>query len=56
MEKPEFREPLGYLTGDDYAEEFYRVTGNWPRWIPVSGAWGLEDRKWCRFHGVKDDS
>ena len=42
-------EPLAYLLGDEYAEEFYRATGRWPSHVPTSGEWPHVHRTWRSY-------
>ncbi len=47
-------EALAYLHEDDYAKEFYRLTGRYPRWVPTSGEWPYTERKWRTY--TSDDT
>jgi hypothetical protein len=41
-------ENLAYLVGKEYAEEFFLMTGRYPKYVPSEGIWDGKgcNRKW----------
>ena len=45
-------EALGILLGQEYADEWFKMTGRWPKYVPSEGVWGGKrnnQRKWVVF-------